>query len=105
MDKPVELKQFFAHNTAGEAKGLGLQLAGFVKGALLSDGRVTLRTEALQAGMKRNGSEQDRVIERAERMQARLYAVYNTMDSKVGRLNAINSYVTQQLSSLKSVDK
>ena len=105
LDKPVELKQFFAHNTAGEAKGLGLQLAGFVKGALLSDGRVTLRTEALQAGMKRNGSEQDRVIERAERMQARLYAVYNTMDSKVGRLNAINSYVTQQLSSLKSVDK
>ena len=105
LDKPVDLKQFFAHNTSGEAKGLGLQVAAFVKGALLSDGRVTLRTEALQAGMKRNSSEQDRVVERAERMQARLYAVYNTMDSKVGRLNAINSYVTQQLSSLKSVDK
>lgn len=101
LDKPVDLKQFFAHNTSGETQGFGLQVAGFVKGALLSDGRVTVRTEALQAGMKRNSSEQDRVVERAERMQARLYAVYNTMDSKVGRLNSINSYVSQQLSTLK----
>ena len=80
-------------------------MADFVKGALASDGRVTVRTDALQAGIKRNSSDQDRVNVRAERTQARLYEVYNAMDSKVGKLNAISSYVSQQLSSLKSNEK
>ena len=55
--------------------------------------------------MKRNSSDQDRVIERAERVQARLYAVYNAMDTKVGKLNAVGSYVSQQLSLLQSAKK
>jgi len=101
LDRPVDLKQFFASSTAGQPRGFGLQVADFVKGALSSDGRVTVRTEALQAGMKRNSTDQDRVNARAERVQARLLEVYNAMDSKVGKLNAINSYVSQQLSSLK----
>ena len=105
LDKPADLKQFFATSTAGQPRGLGLQVADFVKGALASDGRVTVRTDALQAGIKRNSSDQDRVNVRAERTQARLYEVYNAMDSKVGKLNAISSYVSQQLSSLKSNEK
>ena len=105
LDKPADLKQFFSTSTAGQPRGLGLQVADFVKGALASDGRVTVRTDALQAGIKRNSSDQDRVNVRAERTQARLYEVYNAMDSKVGKLNAISSYVSQQLSSLKSNEK
>ena len=105
LDKPADLKQFFATSTAGQPRGLVLQVADFVKGALASDGRVTVRTDALQAGIKRNSSDQERVNVRAERTQARLYEVYNAMDSKVGKLNAISSYVSQQLSSLKSNEK
>ena len=105
LEKPVDLKQFFASSASGQPRGFGLQVVDFVKGALSSDGRVTVRTEALQAGMKRNSSDQDRVIERAERVQARLYAVYNAMDTKVGKLNAVGSYVSQQLSLLQSAKK
>jgi flagellar hook-associated protein 2 len=105
LEKPVDLKQFFGANTSGQPRGFGLQVVDFVKGALASDGRVTVRTEALQAGMKRNSSDQERVNERAERTQARLYAVYNAMDTKVGRLNSINSYVSQQLSLLQKTGK
>jgi len=105
LEKPVDLKQFFASSDSGQPRGFGLQVVDFVKGALSSDGRVTVRTEALQAGMKRNSSDQDRVIERAERVQARLYAVYNAMDTKVGKLNAVGSYVSQQLSLLQSAKK
>jgi flagellar hook-associated protein 2 len=105
LEKPVDLKQFFGSNTPGQPRGFGLQVVDFVKGALASDGRVTVRTEALQAGMKRNSSDQERVNERAERTQARLYAVYNAMDTKVGRLNSINSYVSQQLSLLQKTGK
>ena len=101
LDKPADLKEFFASSTEGSLRGLGLQVADFVKSALSSDGRVKVRTEALQAGLKRNSSDQELVNVRAERTQARLLEVYNAMDSKVGRLNSINNYVTQQLSSLK----
>lgn len=101
LDKPADLKDFFASSTSGPLRGFGLQVADFVKNALSSDGRVTVRTEALQAGIKRNSSDQELVNLRAERMQARLLEVYNAMDTKVGRLNSINNYVSQQLSSLK----
>jgi flagellar hook-associated protein 2 len=101
LSKPAELKQFFASTASGLPEGFGLKIANFVKGALASDGRVTVRTEALQAAIKRNGTDQERVNARAERTQARLYEVYNAMDSKVGKLNSINSYVTQQLNALK----
>ena len=101
LDKPADLKDFFASSTSGPLRGFGLQVADFVKNALSSDGRVTVRTEALQAGIKRNSSDQELVNVRAERMQARLLEVYNAMDTKVGRLNSINNYVSQQLSSLK----
>ena len=101
LDKPADLKEFFASSTEGPLRGFGLQVADFVTSALSSDGRVTVRTEALQAGMKRNSSDQELVNVRAERTQARLLEVYNAMDSKVGKLNSINNYVSQQMSSLK----
>lgn len=101
LAKPAELKQFFASTGADQLRGFGLRVSDFARGALGSDGRVTVRTEAIQAAIKRNGTDQERVNARAERTQARLYEVYNTMDSKVGKLNSINSYVMQQLSSLK----
>ncbi|MFN5349155.1 MAG: flagellar filament capping protein FliD [Polaromonas sp.] len=101
LNKPAELKQFFTSTTTGQTRGFGLQVADFISGALSSEGRVTVRTDALQAAIKRNSTDQDRVNARAERAQARLYEVYNAMDGKVGKLNAISSYVSQQLSSPK----
>jgi flagellar hook-associated protein 2 len=101
LTKPAEIKQFFSSTTTGQPRGFGLQLADFISGALSSEGRVTVRTEALQAAIKRNGTDQERVNARAERVQARLYEVYNAMDSKVGKLNATSSYVMQQLNALK----
>lgn len=101
LSKPVELKKFFTSTTAGQPKGFGLQAADLISGALSSEGRITARTEALQAAIKRNSTDQERVNARAERAQARLYEVYNAMDGKVGKLNSIGSYVSQQLSSLK----
>jgi AcrR family transcriptional regulator len=72
----------------------------FIKKTLDTDGRVAVRAEALQSAIKRNQQDQDRVNERAERAQARLFKVYNSMDSKVGSLNALNSYVSQQLAAM-----
>ncbi len=41
-----------------------------------------------------------RLEDRVERFQARLTQQFTAMDSNLARLNALNSYVTQQLAAL-----
>jgi flagellar hook-associated protein 2 len=80
--------------------GLAKNVETFIKSALNTEGRVAVRTDALQSAISRNLQDQQRVNDRADRAQARLTKVYNSMDSKVGSLNALNSYVSQQLAAM-----
>lgn len=90
---------FHASGTAGRTDGLFVRLRGLVQQALRSDdGSVTQRTDALQAAVRRNEREQDRVNDRAERVQARLVAQYSALDKSMSSLNALNGYVSQQIS-------
>jgi flagellar hook-associated protein 2 len=100
LEKQAALKALFAGTTGAEGSGLAKKVETFIKDALDTDGRVALRSEALQSAIKRNLQDQERVNDRADRAQARLFKVYNAMDSKVGSLNALNSYVSQQLSAM-----
>ena len=100
LEKQAALKALFAGTTGAEGSGLAKKVETFIKDALDTDGRVALRSEALQSAIKRNLQDQERVNERADRAQARLFKVYNAMDSKVGSLNALNSYVSQQLAAM-----
>lgn len=97
---PSALKAFFTGGTGIEGSGFAKKVETFIKNALDTDGRVAVRANALQSAMKRNLQDQERVNDRADRAQARLFKVYNSMDSKVGRLNALNSYVSQQFASM-----
>lgn len=96
----ADLKVLFAGATGNDTLGLAKKVDTFIKSALNTEGRVSVRANALQSAISRNMEDQQRVNDRAERTQARLFKVYNNMDSKVGSLNALNSYVSQQLASL-----
>jgi flagellar hook-associated protein 2 len=100
MTNTSDLKALFAGSTGLESLGLAKNVETFIKSALNTEGRVAVRTDALQSAISRNLQDQQRVNDRADRAQARLTKVYNSMDSKVGSLNALNSYVSQQLAAM-----
>lgn len=88
---------FMAAGTDATSKGFGLKVDAFADGLVDSDGMVANRTTALQASIKRNDREQERVVDRASRVETRLLAQYNAMDLAVGKLNSLGSFVSQQI--------
>lgn len=93
-----ELQSLFT--TAGSdltSRGFGLKVSAFADGLLDSDGTLSQRTDAIQAAISRNNDEQDKVNDRASRVEKRLLAQYNAMDTAVARLNGLSSFVSQQI--------
>ncbi|MCU0926869.1 MAG: flagellar cap protein FliD, partial [Hydrogenophaga sp.] len=60
-------------------------------------GLISTKTASLQASIKRNDREQERVNDRAARAEVRYLAQYNAMDANVAKLNGLNTFVTQQI--------
>ncbi len=93
-----DLRALFDIDTGDAAtEGFGRKTKAFAEGLLAADGLITTRTEALQASIRRNGLDQERVNERASRAEARYLAQYNAMDANVARLNGLNAFVSQQI--------
>ena len=92
------VKNLFTTATSNAAtEGFGLKLKRFADGLLAADGMVSTKTEGIQRSIDRNGREQERVNERATRVEAQLLRQYNAMDATVGRLNGLNAFVSQQI--------
>ena len=99
MTKPEALKAFFSADEAGTASdGMALRIKDFAGGMLGADGIFDTKTKSIQSAVKRNTEDQERVAERASRLEARLLAQYTRLDTNLNRLNALNSYVSQQVS-------
>lgn len=92
------LKALFTTVT-GDAvtEGFGLKVKRFTDGLNAADGLVTTKTAGLQKSIARNTDEQDRVNDRAARVEVRLLAQYNAMDAAVSKLNGLSTFVTQQI--------
>jgi flagellar hook-associated protein 2 len=88
---------FMAAGSGSTSAGFGLKVDAFADGLIAADGLVSNKTDAIQASIKRNGREQERVADRASRVESRLLAQYNAMDLAVGRLNSLSSFVSQQI--------
>lgn len=92
------LKSLFTVDTGvATTEGFGRKIQAFAKGLVGADGLVDNKTTALQASIKRNGLEQDKVNDRALRAQTRYLAQYNAMDAAVGKLNGLSAFVSQQI--------
>lgn len=68
------------------------------------DGNLTTRTEGLRKMVQQNSAKQARLEERVERFQQRMVAQFTAMDTNLSRLNALNSYVTQQMNALSGLN-
>lgn len=92
------IKALFTTTSADPtARGFGLKVKSFADGLIAADGLVSSKTTSIQASLKRNDREQERVNDRAARVEVRLLAQYNAMDAAVGKLNGLGAFVSQQI--------
>lgn len=80
--------------------GLMGRLAGSVNGYVATDGVLKQRTDTLQGTLTNIDTQRKELELRVERIQTRLYAQYNAMDSLVGQLKRTSNSLTNQLASL-----
>lgn len=99
----AELKKAFANNDAlATNDGFARRYADLATQVLGVDGSVSTRSEGLRKLITKNSSDQAKIEERAERLKARLVSQYTALDANLSKLNALSSYVTQQLNSLSN---
>ncbi len=92
------VKNLFTVDTGdASTEGFGRKIERFAQGLIDADGMISNRRDALQKAIERNDDEQERVNDRASRVETRYLAQYNSMDIAVGRLNALSSFVSQQI--------
>lgn len=94
----TELQKFFtADNKDPQTNGVALKFAAFGKGVLSSGGTVANKAAALQKQLDTNSADQTRINDRAAAFETRLRAQYSALDAKMASLNALNAYVSQQV--------
>jgi len=98
MSNMTNLQNLFAVDNSNPAtNGFGLKLRDFARGLVASDGTITNKSTAIQGTISRNSQEQDRVSDRAARVEVQLRRQYSALDAQMAKMSALGSYVTAQL--------
>lgn len=90
-------KLFTANNGNAQTNGFALKFSALAKGVLGTGGSVVNKASSLQKDLDRNATEQTRVNDRADAVEARLRKQYTALDTKMASLSALNAYVAQQV--------
>lgn len=94
----TELQKMFITNNGNDlTNGFALKFSKLAKGVLATGGAVTNKTKALQDTLARNAQDQTKVNDRASAFEARLNKQYSALDARMASLNALNAYVSQQV--------
>jgi flagellar hook-associated protein 2 len=67
-----------------------------------TDGSLETLEQSLNDRVERNDDRQEQMEDRLTRTEARIRAQYEALDTSMAKLNALSSYVAQQLASLSS---
>jgi len=97
-----EVRKAFANSDTGTTSnnGFARRYDTLASQALGVDGTVTTRTAGLQKLVQLNSEAQDKLSARVDLFQQRLIAQYTALDANVAKLNALQSYVTQQIAQM-----
>jgi flagellar hook-associated protein 2 len=96
---PSALSTAFTTDAAGEKNdGFGVRLAALTTTLTDGQGLLQRRADGIRSQIKRQDSEVASLESRVTRIEARLLQQYTALDSNLGRLNGLGSYVSQQVS-------
>jgi len=92
------LQQLFTtDNSNALTNGFALKFKTLGLGVAAAGGSLPSKVESLKSELLRNSEAQTKVNERATNFEARLRQRYSMLDAQMGRLNALNAYVSQQV--------
>jgi len=98
LQDPDALKTFFRGGSGGSVTdGVGGKISSVLSGLLSSTGFFQRKTDTLNAELKRENTDIQTVNDRADALKASLQARYTALDSQMATLNALNSYIQQQV--------
>lgn len=98
LEKPDNIKNLMSLDSGDTAtSGLGVRFKSFASKLLTDEGSFATRTKSLQSAIDRNTKDQATIADRIDRTQTRLYAQYARLDTNLAKLTALNSYVSQQV--------
>ena len=94
----TSLQQLFTNNNGNPlTNGFALKFKALGQGVLGTGGSVSNESAALQKVLKANTAAQTKVTDAATLFETRLRARYSALDGQMASLNALNSYVSQQV--------
>jgi flagellar hook-associated protein 2 len=101
MGNMTELKKMFSTaNFANPAQeGVATRLRRLSDALIGTEGAVTTKTEGLSSSLNLNKKRQDEFTARLALTEARLRKQYSNLDTQMAGLSALNTYVSQQVTS------
>lgn len=96
LDNVDEVKKMFRGSDT-VVGGIGSTIKSMTTTMLGTDGFFTTKNSSLQLSLKSNTKAQAGVNTAATNMETRLNARYSALDSQMSKINALNSYVSQQI--------
>lgn len=94
-----ELKKMFSgtDDLVSANNGFAVQMRRFADMVLGDGGALSSRQEALRASITRNDSRQSQLSDRVGAFEKRVRAQYSALDTRMGQLSGLSSYITQQI--------
>ena len=92
------LKTFFSNSGDSTAtNGLARRFRDFAMSANSVTGTLSLKNTAIQEAINRNTANQSKLNDKVSEVTKRLYAQYSGLDSKMGSLSGLSSFVSSQV--------
>ena len=100
LNDMASLKELFAaKDVQSQGGGIAVRFKSFTGGLMDLEGALNTKEASLDKEKDRNADEQDRVNQRATRMEDRLRKQYTALDVKMASLSSLSSYVEQMVAS------
>lgn len=95
----AEVKKLFATTSTTDTAQVGVaqRLRLFGDAVLGAEGALSTRTSGLSTSLSLNQKRQDEINNRLALTEARLRAQYTSLDTSMASLNALNTYITNQV--------
>jgi len=98
LENPDAMKAFFRGADGGSVSdGVAGKIKAVTDKLLASDGYFASKDKQLQNALKLNTKEIQRIEDRADSTETSLKARYTALDSQMSKLNALNAYIAQQV--------
>ena len=102
MTHPDELQKLFAtQGSTNASTGVAVRFSNLAQAALAPDGALASRSSGLKGELSRNSKQQDDMQTHLDAEQARLTAQYQALDTTMAKMNALGSYVSQQVTMME----